>query len=239
MPVRPPFAVALLITPAAAVPPAAVSSLAAEGFDEGAAQVRRLLDRDRKELDFDELDKTFAPKGGASPANASEADAGVRSAGSGATPSSDGAKFAADKTPVSPFGPPASSGASPFMVPGTSRKPFAEPAGLSPTMQPAEIEAKPWWTKITLTQVVSGCSCALGVLLSVWDAPGVAPTPLTKGLFLALRRGPGGARPPLTPPWPRPSTATQVIVLSFTSIISLMIATFFVVLNMGAIRINE
>jgi hypothetical protein len=40
--------------------------------------------------------------------------------------------------------------------------------------------------------------------------------------------------------WWKKITLTQiVIVLSFTTIISLMIATFFFVLNVGAIRLNE
>lgn len=123
----------------------------AGNFDEGAAQVRRLLDRDRKEMDFEALDKSFGPSTDkATPANASEADVYVDD-----TPSNSGAKFSTDKTPVSPFGP--SGGASPFGTPGTSRKPVIEPMGLSPDMQPADIEQTPWWKKITVTQIVSGC----------------------------------------------------------------------------------
>lgn len=151
----------------------------AESFDEGAAQVRRLLDRDRKEIDFDELEKTFESKEGDSKAD-NESSRGVMEA----TPSNSGAMFAADKTKVSPFGPrPGSLGAVPFEQ-TSSRKPSIEPKNLSPTTQPAPMEeSTPWWTKITLTQIV--------------------------------------------------------IVLSFTTIISLMIATFFFVLNVGAIRLNE
>lgn len=103
-----------------------------------------------------------------------------------ATPANSGARFKGDKTPVSPFGPtPASSAAtSPFAnAAPTMRKPFGEPAGLSPDMQPDAIDTTPWWTKITLTQIV--------------------------------------------------------ITLSFTTIIGLMIATFFFVLNVGAVRFNE
>ncbi len=52
----------------------------AASFNEGAAQVRRLVDRDRKELSLDELEATFAEEAvpGASaptaPASAAEAD---------------------------------------------------------------------------------------------------------------------------------------------------------------------
>jgi len=147
----------------------------ADSFDEGAAQVRRLLDRDRKDVDFDELEKTFDS---ATDGESKATNRGVVEA----TPSNSGAMFAADKAKMSPFGPsPGSLGAVPFE--GSSRKPSIEPKNLSPDMKPAPIETTPWWTKITLTQVV--------------------------------------------------------IVLSFTTIISLMIATFFFVLNVGAIRLNE
>lgn len=160
------------------------------GFDEGAAQVRRLLDRDRKELDFDELESAFADPSSTDnePIDRTPtlpAPTGTADIAQEASPANSGARFSADKTPVSPFGPSSTSSASPFSAspPPTARKPFNEPAGLSPTMQPDVIDSAPWWTKITLTQIV--------------------------------------------------------IVLSFTTIISLMIATFFFVLNVGAIRINE
>lgn len=152
-----------------------------DNFDEGAAQVRRLLDRDRKEIDFGELEKTFESDG---PSQDVQDEGPAKARGAlEATPSNSGAIFAADKSRMSPFGPsPGSLGAVPFE--SGSRKPSIEPKNLSPDMKPAPMEeSKPWWTKITLTQVV--------------------------------------------------------IVLSFTTIISLMIATFFFVLNVGAIRLNE
>ena len=138
--------------------------------------MRRLLDRDRKEIDFGELEKTFQSDG---PTNDTEAEDSLNTRGAlEATPSNSGAVFAADKSRVSPFGPsPGSLGAVPFE--SGSRKPSIEPRNLSPDMKPAPLEE----SKITLTQVV--------------------------------------------------------IVLSFTTIISLMIATFFFVLNVGAIRLNE
>lgn len=139
------------------------------------------MDRDRKEIDFGELEKTFESDGPKSD-SAGEGSLSTRGAVE-ATPSNSGAVFAADKSRMSPFGPsPGSLGAVPFE--SGSKKPSIEPRNLSPDMKPAPMEEiKPWWTKITLTQVV--------------------------------------------------------IVLSFTTIISLMIATFFFVLNVGAIRLNE
>jgi hypothetical protein len=145
----------------------------AGNFDEGAAQVRRLLDRDRKEIDFDELEKTFESKEGDGSGDGRDAVE--------ATPSNSGALFAADKTRMSPFGPSSSGGSSPFQ--SSLSKPSIEPKGLSPNMEAAPVDKTEWWKKITLTQIV--------------------------------------------------------IVLSFTTIISLMIATFFFVLNVGAIRLNE
>jgi len=154
------------------------------GFNEGAAQVRRLLDRDRKELNFDELEKTFTASEDENIAATLDADRDAPTQLE-ATPSNSGAMFAADKTPVSPLGPSSTSNApaNPFAASPSPRTPFGGPAGLRPDMPPADIPSKPWWQEITLTQVV--------------------------------------------------------IVLSFTTIISLMIATFFVVVNMGAVRFNE
>lgn len=212
----------------------------AEPFSETAAQVRRLLDRDRKEMNYEELERSFSSQPD-TPASASAADsqpstsapapppprpvnpfeasstaasvAGARGVGcrGGLLPSLVGLAGAvapstslclllccsccsapppapAAKTPVSPFGPASAGAASPFGTPGlgaasSSRRPFGEPAGLFPGMAPAEIKEEPWWTQITLTQVV--------------------------------------------------------IVLSFTTIIGLMVGTFFFVLNVGAIHFNE
>lgn len=152
------------------------------GFDEGAAQVRRLLDRDRKELNFDELEKAFADParssdaGGASNSNTSSKD--VQTSAPPADVST--SRSAGDKPAVSPFA--TSSGASPFGAPSSARNPFGAPLEGS-SLDAREPDDAPWWTQITLTQVF--------------------------------------------------------IVLSFTLIISLMIATFFFVLNVGAVRFNE
>lgn len=180
----------------------------AGNFNEGAAQVRRLVDRDRKELSLDELELTFAeeavPSASAptAPSSAAEADGSPVAAtppvvtAPGTVPVSNFQvnSSAADKTPVSPFGPAdntppapspsrplASFGASMGMTP--SKRPFSEPAGLSPNMPTPLKDTTPWWTKVTVTQMV--------------------------------------------------------IVASFTTIITLMISTFFFVLSTGAIRFNE
>lgn len=145
-------------------------------FDEGADQVRRLLDRDRKELQgleeiggaFNaEFDEGLDDKPAAKPAAASTS-----------APSA-GATGAAK--PASPFGAPGRAAASPF---GSGpRKPLFEPEGLRPDLPADAMKSDPWWKNITLTQVV--------------------------------------------------------IVLSFTLIIGLMLATFFVVLKSGGVRFND
>lgn len=165
----------------------------AEPFNEGAAQVRRLVDRDRKELNLDELEATFAEDPAVAPSSAAAADAsssGVKPAAAAPEPTPKSPfqvnSTPADKTPVSPFGPSSSSsgGSTAFgSAGGTAKRPFAEPAGLSPYMPMPQKDTAPWWTKITTTQIV--------------------------------------------------------IVLSFTTIISTMIGTFFFVLSTGAIRFNE
>ncbi|KAL4860140.1 hypothetical protein ACK3TF_000343 [Chlorella vulgaris] len=115
-------------------------------WNEGAAQVRRLVDRDRKELDLDELEAQFAEDPSASAQEtAKPADSGtVAAAAPGEAPSPSVVAFqvtsaAADKRPVSPFGPSSSSSGSgssnPFGAAGSApKRPFIEPAGLSPNM---------------------------------------------------------------------------------------------------------
>lgn len=104
-------------------------------WNEGAAQVRRLVDRDRKELDLDDLEATFAEDPAPTSSAASE-DAASGSAEE-ATPRSpfQATSSAADKTPVSPFGPSSGGSSSPFGGAGGGvKRPFVEPAGLSPNM---------------------------------------------------------------------------------------------------------
>ena len=76
----------------------------AADFNEGAAQVRRLVDRDRKELSLDELEATFAEEAvpgvaaPTSPASAAEADGAATVA-----PAPPAAAAAAGVKAVSPF----------------------------------------------------------------------------------------------------------------------------------------
>ncbi|GAB4816677.1 hypothetical protein N2152v2_003723 [Parachlorella kessleri] len=164
---------------------------ASSPYDESAAQVRRLVDRDRKELDYDALEDNFKSAGDA-------ADDQPRSTSESTRIMTASMGDFANKTPVSPFGPssssspsaPSNGSSSPFGTPsglgsGSSfaRKPFTEPSGLRPDMPPADIKSEPWWTKITFGQIV--------------------------------------------------------IVLSFTTIIGLMLATCAVVFNVGAIHFND
>jgi len=152
-------------------------------FDEGAAQVRRLLDRDRKDMDFDALESAFDSGSPPTPTDASDsataASPPAAPPAASSTPPASPAVSMSSKPTVSPFG----SAGTPLPFEPKATKPSIEPRNLSPDMQPDRIEETPWWTKITLTQVV--------------------------------------------------------IVLSFTTIIGLMIATFSVVWEMGAIRLNE
>jgi hypothetical protein len=157
------------------------------GFDEGAAQVRRLLDRDRKDPNFDELEKSFADparQGDANQASSSntpsKVDQPAAAAADGNTPRSAG-----DRPAVSPFATSSSSARSPFGASSSTRKPVGElqEGSSSDAAREREENEAPWWTQITMTQIL--------------------------------------------------------IVVSFTLIISLMISTFFFVLNVGAIRFNE
>jgi hypothetical protein len=96
--------------------------------------VRRLVDRDRKELDLDDLEATFAEDPAPSSSAASDAASDTQEP---ATPRSpfQATSSAADKTPVSPFGPSSGGASSPFgSAGGASKRPFVEPAGLSPNM---------------------------------------------------------------------------------------------------------
>ena len=156
-----------------------------EPFNEGAAQVRRLVQRDRQELlgnATDILDKYKTEFGD----GAEEAAAAAASpAAVAAAPSSSAAPAApaAPSSSSSPFAPSSSGAASPFAAGGaTAASPFGsagaaspfggaaparpsrlaslEPKGLTPDMSPDPIVAPPkdtrsWLARITLTQVVS------------------------------------------------------------------------------------
>ncbi|KAK9826772.1 hypothetical protein WJX81_007800 [Elliptochloris bilobata] len=173
-------------------------------FDEGAAQVQRLLQRDRKELtgveeigasfsaEFDDGKEAAAQEAGRLSSN------GAASSSSPAPGSPFGAASAPPK-PMSPFGAAAlrssafgAGGGQGTKAPGGPANPFSgaggaklftENAQLSPTMEPDAFVEKPWWQNIKLGQIV--------------------------------------------------------IFLSFTTIIGVMVGTFFVVLKAGGVHFNE
>jgi hypothetical protein len=114
-----------------------------EPFNEGAAQVRRLVQRDRKELlgnASDILDKYKTEFGDGADAAAAAAPApapappaaAATAAPPAAAPSSSSAP-AAPAVPASPFGGPSTSGSSPFgPAGGATASPFGASAGASP-----------------------------------------------------------------------------------------------------------
>lgn len=137
-------------------------------FDEGAAQVKKLLTRDKRELmgveqigqrartEFDEDDST---------PSTSDSDKG-----SSSKPSTRlfGEGRDRSKSSSSPFGDstqkPAKKVANPF-GPDSRSKPFSEPADLSPTMKAIPIDDTPWYKKITVAQVVIVISFTLIISL--------------------------------------------------------------------------
>eukprot|EP00208_Stichococcus_sp_RCC1054_P004446 CAMPEP_0206147516 /NCGR_PEP_ID=MMETSP1473-20131121/33681_1 /ASSEMBLY_ACC=CAM_ASM_001109 /TAXON_ID=1461547 /ORGANISM="Stichococcus sp, Strain RCC1054" /LENGTH=193 /DNA_ID=CAMNT_0053544473 /DNA_START=151 /DNA_END=732 /DNA_ORIENTATION=- len=161
---------------------AAASDPSTRPFNEGAAQVKRLLNRDRSAVP--DLDKPDA--------FSSETDDGMDltddppTTSSSGSPAAAAAKAAFAKPTTSPFGKAKAplGAASPF-VPTRERpfKEFNEPSGLSPDMEMAPLDDEVWWKSISLTQVT--------------------------------------------------------IAISFILTIGLMVGTFFVVLKMGAIRLND
>lgn len=79
---------------AAAAPRRRLAPVRAEPFNEGAAQVRRLVDRDRKELNLDELEAAFGEDPAPSAAAPSSAAAANAAGSSSAAP---------EAAPRSPF----------------------------------------------------------------------------------------------------------------------------------------
>lgn len=175
---------------------------------------------------------------------------------------------AAGSGKASPFGK-AAGAARPFGAPTGSKSPggpgnpfngaggqklFSEYDGrLSPTMEPDEFEEKPWWQQISLGQVVRAlpvcllariplvraCSNAqLTNLILIWTSSSAAPHAQSAHMCRQCVTVTSSAcTPPLTVHGM--SVGVQLIVLSFTLIIALMIGTFTVVYKVGGIRFNE
>ncbi|KXZ53177.1 hypothetical protein GPECTOR_7g1069 [Gonium pectorale] len=134
--------------------------------DENAAQVRRLISRDRKEflgnMEGDILEKYKVELGDA-PAEASSSDKGPVIGANTPNPfgSASPASPFGSAPSASPFGNSPASGASPF-------KSTIEPVGLRPDMSPDPfVKETPvsLLKSITLTQVVLFCSFSLIILL--------------------------------------------------------------------------
>lgn len=197
----------LLPPPPSPTPPHAQNAAARafEPFSENAAQVKRLINRDRKQFlgnEGDILDK-FETEFGADGAEEAAASASASAAATTTAATATPAAAPAPPKPASPFGGSAAPPASPFggASPASPASPFLasapgaalnarskiEPAGLSPTLGPDPL------------------------------APAA---PAAQGGFL------------------RRITLTQVVLfLSFSTIIGLMLATFRVAVNAGAIRL--
>lgn len=120
-------------------------------FDEGSAQVRRLLDRDRKETDFETLEKVFQDPDSAIDAASDTPAAKIDKPSKSTPPPPSKAPMPSSKTGASPFG----GSSSPFGTTQTStpfKSKFAEPPSM---LEPENVEdEKPWWQSITLTQIV-------------------------------------------------------------------------------------
>ncbi|GBF98686.1 hypothetical protein Rsub_11400 [Raphidocelis subcapitata] len=192
-----------------------------EPFNEGAAQVRRLVQRDRKELmgnaDILEKYKTEfgdGADGGAAPASTSAAAAAAAPAAAPAAPAAVAAPAApASSSPFAPSAP--SSSSSPFGAAGGAASPFA-PGAASPF--------------------------AAGAAASPFGAAPLRPSRLAsiepKGLSPDMGPDPIIAPPKDTRSWLARITLTQVVLfLSFSTIIGIMIATFVVVVKTGAVRL--
>jgi hypothetical protein len=197
-------------------PPSALRAF--EPFSENAAQVKRLISRDRKQFlgnEGDILDKFETEFGDAAGGEASAsaaaaaAPAAAAAVATAAAPAAAPAPPAAAPKPASPFG--SSSGASPASPfgssSGTSGSSAASPFGSAPG---AALNAR---SKIE----PAGLSPTLG------------PDPLAPA-------APAGTSSPLG--FLGRITLTQVVLfLSFSTIIGTMLATFRVAVNAGAIRL--
>ena len=136
----------------------------------------------------------------------------------------------------------ASSAAKPFTGAGNQNL-FKEMDNLSPFMQPEQMEEKPWWQNISLGQVVRPASLVPISWYSVCSFAAHHPDMVCSTLLTmreALETGLGCVCPqPTGVACLTVRFAVQLIVLSFTLIISLMIGTFTVVYKVGAVRFNE
>lgn len=213
-----------------------------EPFNEGAAQVRRLVQRDRKEMlgnAVDILDKYTTEFGdgleeeGAKQLAQQQAQeevlagsdmpaafaAGSSSSG-GASASTSSSSSGGAAAPAAPAAVAPAPSSSPFAAGAPSSSPFGSPAAASPFA------------------AASGAAAASPFGTGAPSRPSRLASIEPKGLSPDMGPDPIVAPPKDTRSWLQRITLTQVVLFfSFTTIILTMIATFFVVVNTGAVRL--
>ncbi|BDA42730.1 hypothetical protein COCOBI_03-6230 [Coccomyxa sp. Obi] len=142
-------------------------------FDEGAAQVQRLLQRDRKELTgIEEIGAGFKTEFDEGESSEKEEEAVTstsgRSNGSAPTAGATSAISFGKSAAASPFGTTKSKSAPPKPFTGAGNaKLFNEMDNLSPYMEPDAMIDQPWWKSITLGQVLIVLSFTLIISLMI------------------------------------------------------------------------
>ncbi|KAF5830434.1 hypothetical protein DUNSADRAFT_14572 [Dunaliella salina] len=199
----------------------------AEPFNESAAQVKRLVQRDRKEFlgnNVDILDQYTTEFGDVEP----------RKDGQQRQQPNPGAKV-----PQRPSPSPVAAAAAPAAVPASTSQPATSPAPQPSTSKPSSPASKPFKS--------SGSDNPFGSSDNPFGPP-TAISPFGNSGKTKSRIEPEGLSPDMGPdaivketPFDilKDITLTQVVLFfSFTLIIGLMIATFYIVLQSGAIRLN-
>ncbi|CAD7699988.1 unnamed protein product [Ostreobium quekettii] len=145
-------------------------------FDEGAAQVKRLVNRDRANFSgkgFERLLEEEFEEGAEGGKKAEDQGNGASSSTREPSSATDSSKAAASfKLRSSPFSAPGLSGSNPF-GPGSSSSPFGMPESGTGKEDMKNESDEPWWAfvkKITLTQVVLFCtfSSMLGLMVGTF-----------------------------------------------------------------------
>lgn len=198
-----------------------------EPFSENAAQVKRLISRDRKQFlgnEGDILDKfeTEFGEGDDEGTAAAAAPAAATATATVAPPAAAAAPAAAPPAapkPASPFGSAGPSGAaSPFGAPSSPSSPFSAASSSSAPAAP---------------YLASAPGASLDARSKIEPAglsPLLGPDPLAPAPAAGSAGAPGGFLARIT--------LTQVVLfLSFSTIIGLMLATFRVAVTAGAIRL--
>uniref|UniRef100_A0A383W3Q1 Uncharacterized protein n=1 Tax=Tetradesmus obliquus TaxID=3088 RepID=A0A383W3Q1_TETOB len=190
-----------------------------EPFNEGAAQVKRLVSRDRAEMlgnKVDILDKYTTEFGDP------DADIPAAFAASPTAAAAPAAAPAAEPAAAAPAAAPASSSSSASSAPAAPSSPFAA----SPS-SPFAAKAAPVATKFTGSSAspFGTASRTRSMLEPTGLTPDMGPDPIVK-----MAPTPGNIISRIT--------LTQVVLFcTFTSMIGLMLGTFYVVVGTGAVRL--